>query len=67
MWEFFDIRSPFFQPLYRRIIVVLALAGWGLFEARSGNTYWAALFLAVAVYCGYVFFVNWHFKEDDDE
>ena len=66
MLKLFDIRSPFFAPLWRRVVVVAALGGWGLFEVTGGNTFWAILFLGVAVYCGYIFFVDWHFEEDEE-
>ena len=30
------------------------------------SAFWAILFLGVAVYCGYIFFVDWHFEEDEE-
>lgn len=66
MLKLFDIRSPFFHPLWRRVVVAAALGGWGLFEAANANAFWSVFFLGVAVYCSYIFFWDWHVEDADE-
>lgn len=53
----FDVRHPFFAPLYRRVLVVAVCLIWAGVEGWSGNTFWAALFGAAGVWLAYQFFV----------
>jgi hypothetical protein len=55
--NFFDIRHPFFRPLWRRIAVVAVTLGWALVELSGGNTFWAILFGALGLYAAWEFFV----------
>ena len=57
MKNFFDVQSAFFIPLWRRIIVVVAILGWGIFEFAAGSAIWGALFVAAGLYCAHQFFV----------
>lgn len=61
----FNVQSAFFIPIGRRIFVVAACAGWGLFEFAMGEPIWALLFIAIAAYCAHQFFIV--FDPDDTE
>ena len=53
----FDVRHPFFRPLWVRIAVVGLCFGWALFEVVSGSPFWGMLFGAAGSWCGYWFFL----------
>lgn len=55
--RFFDLRTPFFRPLWRRVAVVVLALGWALVEISGGNVFWAILFGAMGAYAAYEFFV----------
>ena len=66
--KFFDLRHPFFNPLWRRVLTVAVSGGWAVVELVSGSPGWAIMFGAVAAWCAYEFFVNWEppgGQEDD--
>ena len=52
-----DPQHPFFKPLWRRIVTVVAPAAWGLFELSSGEAGWAVVFIGAAAYAGYELFL----------
>jgi len=56
--KFFDLGHPFFKPLFVRVSVTLVAFCWGVFEIMTGEPFWAILFLAVAVWCAYSFFLS---------
>lgn len=65
----FDLRHPFFLPLWRRAVTVAVAGGWAVFELSVGNTGWAMLFGAAALWCGYEFFVVFdpeNYKDRED-
>jgi hypothetical protein len=62
---FFDVRSPFFVPVWRRVAVVALTLGWALFELANGAPAWAMIFGAAGLWCGYQFFVVWEPPQDD--
>ena len=67
--NFFDLRHPFFNPLWRRVLTVAFSGGWAIVEFVSGSPGWAMLFAALALWCAYEFFVNWQPQDelsDDD-
>lgn len=55
--KFFDLRHPFFLPLWRRIAAVGIAIGWLVLELVAGSPGWAALCAIVAVYFAYAFFI----------
>ena len=64
----FNIRVPFFKPLWIRVLTTAVTLGWALFELATGNPGWAMLFGAVGVWCAYEFFVVFdpdNYKDDD--
>ena len=60
----FNVQSAFFIPVWRRVVVVAASAGWSVVEWMNDSPGWAVLFLAIAVYCGHQFFVAFDPPED---
>lgn len=68
--KFFDLRLPFFQPLWRRVLTTGVLAVWTGVELSNHNAGWAVMFGAMALYTGYEFFIVYdpaNFQETDDE
>ncbi len=61
--RFFDLRLPFFLPLWRRAATVVVAGGWAVVELATGSPGWAILFGSLAAYCAYQFFVA--FNPDD--
>lgn len=59
-----DVRHPFFNPLYRRVLTVALCLGWAGMEVISGSPFWAILFGAIGVFCAYEFFVIYEPYED---
>ena len=53
----FEVRHPFFRPLWRRVVVVAICAAWGLVELSGGNTFWVVLFWGIGAICAWEFFV----------
>lgn len=51
-----DPNHPFFRPLWRRVLTVLAPIGWGLFELSNDAPGWAILFIAAGLYAGWTLF-----------
>ena len=56
--QFFNLRHPFFLPLWRRVLTVAVTGGWAFVEFVTGNGLWAVLFGAAALWCAYEFFVT---------
>lgn len=57
---FFDLKSEFFRPLWRRIVVVVICFGWAGFEFISGAPFWGVIFAGMGAVAAYQFFVqNW--------
>ena len=52
----FSVDHPFFLPLWRRIVLVVLVFAWTIFEIRMGSYFWAALFVAIGLWCSYSFF-----------
>lgn len=65
--SFFEVRSEFFVPVWRRVVACVAVIGWALFEAVSGGVVWATLFGAAGLWLVYSFFVAWRPPETEDE
>ncbi len=70
--KFFDVRHPFFRPLWRRIAVTAVCLGWALFELSGANVFWAILFGGIGGLCVWEFFIvydeaNYADRDEDDE
>ncbi|MDG1378249.1 MAG: hypothetical protein P8P56_14835 [Yoonia sp.] len=55
--KFFNLRLPFFLPLWRRVLTTGVLTGWTGVEIWGQNMGWAILFGACAAYTAYEFFI----------
>lgn len=55
---FFDTRNEFFRPLWIRLLVMLAAAGWAVLEFTNGETFWGLAFGAFAAMSAYGFFFD---------
>lgn len=55
--KFLDPQHPFFKPLWRRIMTVVAPAAWALVELSNGEAGWAIVFFGAAAYAGYELFL----------
>ncbi len=56
--KMFELRVEFFDPIWRRIIVVAVCFGWALFELVAGGVFWAMLFAAFAITAVWQFFLS---------
>ncbi|MBT8418473.1 MAG: hypothetical protein KJO42_13625 [Silicimonas sp.] len=54
----FEVRHPFFRPLWRRVLVTSLCLGWALVELANGAGVWAALFGVCGVYLFVQFFIR---------
>ena len=43
----FELRVPFFLPVWRRVAITGICFGWALFELATGAPFWAVLFGAL--------------------
>lgn len=59
----FDLQHPFFKPLWRRVLTVLACLGWSVFEFSGGAPFWGVLFGGVGLMAVWTFFFD--FKPRD--
>ena len=65
MGKLFELRVPFFIPLWRRIAVVGVCIVWALFELSSGAIFWSIFFFAIAAMAAWQFFLSgWPDKTD---
>jgi len=53
----FEVRTPFFRPMWRRVVATALCLGWALVELLSGALFWAALFGAAGVVLFFQFFI----------
>lgn len=54
----FEVRSPFFRPMWRRVVATVVCLGWAAFELYNGSVLWAALFGAGGAILFWQFFVT---------
>ena len=65
MRKLLDTDHPFFIPVWRRVAVTAACAGWSLVEWSSGSPFWGTLTLGLAAYCVWAFFIAFAPREPD--
>jgi hypothetical protein len=63
----FDLQIAFFQPLWRRVVIVSLCFGWALVELITGAPFWAILFGATGVWSTYQFFFVFAPKPADQD
>jgi hypothetical protein len=56
MRGFLDVQTPFFHPLWRRVLVTAICLGWAVIEIASGAVFWAVLFGAAGIHLAWQFF-----------
>ncbi len=57
--RFFDLRSPFFVPLWRRIVACVLILGWAMFELMVGNVGWAITFGVAGAWMVWSLLIAW--------
>ncbi len=63
----FDVRHPFFRPMWRRAVFVGALGLWTIYEISQANWVWAGIFGAATAYLAYEWFIVFDPKQYGDE
>ena len=64
---FFDVHTPFFRPLWRRVAVTAVCIVWAAVELATGAVMWAMLFGAASAWLAWQFFVAFDPGSDRDE
>jgi hypothetical protein len=59
-----DVRHPWFNPLWRRLLTVAAVLGWTAVEIAGGNLFWAILFGSAGLWLAWQFLVVWKPQPD---
>ncbi len=65
--QLFDLRHPFFNPVWRRVAMTLFIGVWAIVEFVNGTPTWGAIFAALAVWCTWTFFVTWNGPIEDTD
>ena len=65
--SFLDVRTPFFRPLWRRVIATAVCLAWAVVELVSGSVMWAIVFGASGLYLSWQFFVVFRPATDGDD
>jgi len=55
--KFLDTDHPMFRPFWVRLLVIAAAGGWGVVEVFVGSPFWAMIFLGIAAYAAWAFFI----------
>ena len=63
----FDVQTPFFRPLWRRIAATAVCLAWAAVELATGGMMWAMLFGAAGIYLAWQFFVVFRPPPDNGE
>ena len=63
----FDVQTPFFRPLWRRVAVTFVCLAWAVMEVSTGAVFWAILFGAAGLYLAWQFFVVFDPAPDGDD
>lgn len=66
--SFLDVRTPFFRPLWRRVVATAVCLVWAMVELATGSVTWAILFGASGLYlCWQFFLVSDPATDDGDD
>ena len=57
--SFFDVRVPFFLPLWRRLAACGIIGGWAVFEMVAGDPGWGLVFAAAAAWLIWSLLIQW--------
>ena len=69
MGRILGLRHPFFRQRWRRVLTVLVLLAWAIFEFANGATVWASLFGGLGLVAAWEFFVVYdpaNYTDKDD-
>lgn len=55
----FEQDSPFYKPLWRRIVITAIVALWVAFEIYQGSGFWLVIAVAMLCYALWIFFLSW--------
>ena len=55
--KWYEVRTVFFRPIWRRILVVAAVAIWTVIEVVNEAWFWALLFAGAGIYLSWAFFI----------
>ena len=55
----FEQDSPFYKPLWRRIVIIAVVALWVAFEIYQGSGFWLVIAVAMFCYALWIFFLSW--------
>lgn len=69
--QLLDPHHPFFDPVWRRVAVVLVCVGWGIVEFVNDAAVWGALFVTIGAVAAHQLFIvrkrDRETKDDDSE
>lgn len=54
--NFLEVRTEFFRPKWRRVLMVVLVLGWAIAELVLGNPIWAGVVGAAWLYLLWAFF-----------
>jgi len=63
----FNVQSPIFVPIWRRVALVAFTGLWAVLELSLGQPLWALVFGGVALYLAHQFFIAFDPKDPSDE
>ena len=64
--SYLDVRTPFFRPLWRRVVATTLCLAWAVVELVSGAVMWAIIFGAAGLYLAWQFFVVFSLPSEMD-
>ncbi|MGK9051963.1 DUF3329 domain-containing protein [Neorhizobium sp. CSC1952] len=53
-----DPNHPFYEPLWRRLLIPVVCAVWAVFELYAGEPIWAIIVGAMGIYATYKLFME---------
>lgn len=56
--KLFDMDHDWLRPLWVRVLIVAVAGGWGVFEWVNEQHVWATIFLVMAAYAFWSFFLS---------
>jgi hypothetical protein len=62
----YEQASPFYKPLWRRIVITAVVAIWLAVEVYYNNGLWIAIACAMLGYAIWTFFLSWPKTPPDD-
>lgn len=56
--QLIDPSHSFYQPLWRRVVIVAVCLGWAVVETTRGDPFWAVLTAGAGIYSAWVLLVT---------